>query len=420
MVNRIVGTPDSDTLAGGPGEDLILGKAGNDVLRHGEGGGRDTLRGGGGNDQIFISGQTDEPPVSQTAMGDGGNDTIYFGWGADTVLGGAGNDSFYWNGNFRRFFSEEPTTDLRPDVVEGGNGNDFLSLPLGGLILGEVRLDGAASGTRSLTLDGELAMTIRSVESILLTLPPGASLTAYTGGSGFDLLTLDLGQHRANTGAGDDAATLTLDGLRDVIDLGGGDDRLRLTNAGAQGDTVFDMNDDAVMVGGEELASVTGVQRFESVATSASNEIRVTGTSKANDIFVAAGELTVDAGGGDDELVVGIYDRMPKTLHGGAGFDELQIGFAFLGLDTGTSFRTPQFGDIDMTGTRGTRVKVSVNGDEVLDARSIEQLFVFASPGNDRLIGMDLDDILSGGEGDDTILGKGGMTSCRQARGRTS
>ena len=82
----IVGTQAADVLRGTRGRDVICGLGGND-----------TILGGRGNDVIY---------------GGPGADTINGGAGSDTLRGGSGNDTLQ-------------ARDGRPDVVEGGRGNDL-------------------------------------------------------------------------------------------------------------------------------------------------------------------------------------------------------------------------------------------------------------------------------------------------------
>jgi hypothetical protein len=94
------------------------------------------------------------------------------------------------------------------------------------------------------------------------------------------------------------------------------------------------------------------------------------------------GGFEVNAGGGDDSVIVARGVPIPVTLRGGPGQDRLVGGGADDRLVGGT-------GDDTLIGRAG--------------ADSL-----FGGPGNDRLIGGSGDDLLHGDSGEDTILGGSG------------
>ncbi|MEO1593416.1 MAG: glycerophosphodiester phosphodiesterase family protein, partial [Cyanobacteria bacterium J06632_22] len=113
--NVLIGTDESDTLAGGLGNDIIEGGDGDDVLRgdlnnrspQGSVGGDDFISGGAGNDRIGGKGGNDE------LLGDAGDDQIWGDDGDDILRGGLGNDT------------------LTGDDFSGGIGADTFVLAVG-------------------------------------------------------------------------------------------------------------------------------------------------------------------------------------------------------------------------------------------------------------------------------------------------
>jgi Ca2+-binding RTX toxin-like protein len=102
---HLLGSDAGDILSGGLGDDLINAAAGNDHLYGNEG--NDTLLGGAGDDRIAGGSGNDH------LQGDAGNDTLIGGQGNDTLLGGEGDDGLYGgDGN---------------DLLVGAEGNDTLS-----------------------------------------------------------------------------------------------------------------------------------------------------------------------------------------------------------------------------------------------------------------------------------------------------
>jgi Ca2+-binding RTX toxin-like protein len=91
----------------------------------------------------------------------------------------------------------------------------------------------------------------------------------------------------------------------------------------------------------------------------------------------------VNAGGGDDSVIVGRDVPVPVTLRGGPGGDKL------------------------LGGARSDKL-VGGPGDDLLIGRGGND-WIFGGPGEDRLIGCGGDDELRGGEGKDVLIsGSGG------------
>jgi hypothetical protein len=106
---------------------------------------------------------------------------------------------------------------------------------------------------------------------------------------------------------------------------------------------------------------------------------------KETELLCAAasiGGFEVNAGGGDDSVVVAREVPIPVTLRGGPGQDRLVGGGA------------------------GDRL-VGGNGNDTLVGR-IGADSLFGGPGGDRLIGGSGDDLLHGDSGEDTLLGGSG------------
>lgn len=109
----INGQGGNDNLSGGDGADLIDGGTGDDYLFGGAG--DDVLRGGDNND---------------TCDGWTGNDRIYGGAGNDYLLGWFGNDEIYGEAGQDRLEGEGDNDYLNGgtefDRMFGGDGNDYL------------------------------------------------------------------------------------------------------------------------------------------------------------------------------------------------------------------------------------------------------------------------------------------------------
>lgn len=89
--DKIVGSPQAETIHGANGDDALLGRAGDD-----------RLFGGKGNDRV---------------NGEEGNDNVKGSSGADTVKGGPGNDLV-------RGGDHESANDGKRDVLDCGEGDE--------------------------------------------------------------------------------------------------------------------------------------------------------------------------------------------------------------------------------------------------------------------------------------------------------
>jgi hypothetical protein len=96
----------------------------------------------------------------------------------------------------------------------------------------------------------------------------------------------------------------------------------------------------------------------------------------------AIGGFEVNAGAGDDKVVVDPKVRIPATLRGGPGFDRLDGGG---GADK-------------LIGGSGNDILNGHGGDDSL----------FGGPDNDLLLGGSGNDTLNGGSGDDRLHGQSG------------
>jgi Ca2+-binding RTX toxin-like protein len=93
----------------------------------------------------------------------------------------------------------------------------------------------------------------------------------------------------------------------------------------------------------------------------------------------------VNAGGGDDVVIISPKIAVPATLRGGPGNDRLRAG---AGADK-------------LVGGAGKDVLLGEGGDDWLFGGPLDDM-LYGGPGNDRLVGGPGADFLQGGPGDDT------------------
>ncbi len=312
--NRLVGSSGADTLDGGAGADTMAGGAGDDIYIVQQAtdviqdtAGRDLVRAsisyrlGSGVEDLELTG------TSLSGTGNGYNNLITGGTGADTLDGVSG-----------------------ADTLVGGLGNDLYRLDNAGDLI--VEAAGAGADTVIASIDATLA---DNVEALVLA---GAARhgtgnamdNLLRGSNGADLLEGGLGADTLEGGAG-----------ADTMAGGDGNDSYRVTDVGDVVVETVDGGFDTVIVSSDwTLAdNIEGVQLLGAGH-------RLTGNAAANTVSGNAGADTLDGAEGDDVELGGdgedvlISGAGADTLSGGAGDDRFVLhgGRAhiedFLGHDT--------------------------------------------------------------------------------------
>ena len=398
---HLIGSGNSDRLAGDSRANHIRGGGGDDSVYGGPGGGNDMLWGEGGHDRIF-GGLGDD-----TMYGNGGNDLLSGGPGDDKSYGGMGSDMIY--------ATVGGDGEVNDSVINGdGDTNDPRATDTvsfdkvkRGVHTGENNeLDsGSSDGTPT---DDDAPFTLGT---------DATNIENIIGSSYDDSLRGDSGNNLIEGGDG-----------ADYLDGGSGDgenpDSDTVSYENSDRDVTIELNDTAgtpgIAIGGHAQGDV--IVNFENVTGSRDygDELR------GND-----GNNTLKGLGGDDEIEGGAGS---DTIEGGAGADELHGGTT----DTDTD---NEDGVDDMpdtlsyaTSDAGVSVNLSVNtvsgghaeGDEIavqrgvydhdgdndaetdaLDVSTFES--VIGSMYDDRLTGDHRDNTLNGLAGNDTLRGLAGV-----------
>ena len=395
------------TGSGNARPNLILGGSGNDTLDGA--GGADRLLGGLGDDTYVIDGLdtvieasgagTDTLEVRASAFSLSGypkiENLVYAGTGnfsgagnalGNVITGGAGNDTLSGGaGN---------------DTLDGGAGNDTLDGGLGadvaalGANRGDyrfVRLTSAATpGVRAINDQTGEQDLVRNVERVRFAngdewaVTPGELLVnaaspfadVFQGGEGADRFEGLAGNDTLDGGAGDDTLaggtgndTYVVDSAGDMVIelLGQGNDTVRTALASlALADNV-------------EKLLYTGEAGFAGVGNAAANTL--TGGNGSDTLDGGLGADRLEGGLGDDIYVIeNAADRVIEAL--GAGTDTIRTGRASLSLGF-------------------------VNEAGVALYANVENL-AYTGSGNFRGVGNALDNVLTGGSGNDTLIGGAG------------
>jgi Ca2+-binding RTX toxin-like protein len=458
----VLGSNFNDSFTGGLGDDVLIGD-----------GGADTLVGGEGND--FLSGLTDFGS-GRDAGGIDGADSLSGGNGNDLLRGNSGNDAL--NGGAG---DDNLRGDAGNDTLLGGAGRDFASYRFDelGLASGVSFSLAAVTGILGTLIDdGQGGQdSVSGIETFGIT---GSAFADTLTGSGLeDQIYAGAGDDLLNGGAGNDfiltgeAGNDTIDGGagNDTLEGGDGDDRL----LGAAGADVLDggAGNDSLSGGAgiDEFFGGDGIDavNFEGGAQGARVDL-LTGTV-TNDGFGNAETLVgVESAGGTrfgdimstgrdggligragaDSLTGGDGDNYfspgsgADTVTGGGGSDTLDLSSqqadtrgaqtrgVVVNLVTGSV--TDGWGSIDrvsgveqVLGTGfGDRMTGDADANSLIGGGGADTLA--GGDGNDFIAGfrndsgadpqsLDLADVLTGGNGDDTLRGNGGADNLNGGAG---
>ena len=247
------------------------------------------------------------------------------------------------------------------------------------------------------------------------------------GGSGDDTITTDEGDDLVFDGRG-----------TDVVSTGAGDDEIvgdpdrsaprpyRSTFY----DTFIGGDGDVIITGSGSIDGGDGNDEIIAAHTTNSfpvAELRAVLGGDGDDHLTIDGTYIVDAGAGDDTVIVSVSDRN-TPIQGGDGDDRI-IG------SSGNDVILGGNGDDTILGGGGNDTLMGHQGDDLLVAGSgndvvyggtgADQMFgesggdqLFGSAGDDRLVGGKGDDQLRGGAGRDQLLGKLGDDDLDAGPGR--
>ncbi|MBW4985606.1 hypothetical protein KZZ07_23985 [Mameliella sp. CS4] len=445
------GNEDNDSLEGGPGNDTLDGGEGDDTLRGGEdddwlifSAGADVVDGGAGTDTFDLTGVTANVGMSLTYqwLELDGIGTGVVPSNLETILLGPGDDSVSANtdldtkldggeGNDRLLGLEGNDTLIAGpglDDLDGNQGDDLLvpgpgrDLLVGGR--GTDTLDYSAT-TLGFTLDinpgpaplgGLLYWSIVSSPDPIAEIDQvrGVDFEVILGGAGDDHITAFQTGVTLRGMAGND--TLTGDSGSDFIEGGSGAD---VMDGGSGGDDTvsFDTASGDVLVrlwngrlvSADPIVAGDTITGFESVLTGGGNDT-LEGTQGDNLLVGGAGDDHLTAFAGDDTVLGGdgvdtiLAGAGSDLVDGGPGADVLNGG-GLVGDDTldYSGSTAAVIVDLDRGGQSATGG--TATGDTIAEFQSVTGSALFG----DTLIGSDLNNVMRGLGGDDTLHGLDGF-----------
>lgn len=463
--NIFTGTVEADFVDGLAGNDRISGLGGADWLLGGAG--RDTVLGGADNDTLF-GGAADDNLYGDAGVDTASYETVSGGVDANLLKGIArsaqdGMDRLYLIENLIGGGGADTLTgDTVANQLYGGAGNDWLDGGAGN----DTLYGGTGNDTYFIDASGDVATELanagfdRVVSSVTYTLVANIedlelSGAALVDGYGNDLDNTLLGNRRDNVlsgGIGND--TLTGGAGDDTLTGGAGTDKF-IVDSGV--DTITDLTDSEVLVvmagstakaglastylataatsisGATTLTLANGLNADMTAATGSQGVTLTASLNSLGSVLVGSQRAdTLIGGAGDDQLSGGAGD---DSLNGGGGNDTLTGGTGqdtFV-IDSGIDVVTGLGGSETLKVSSGATALVTVaaayeataatvilgttnvtvaNGLKVSFEKAAGALGVnLTAAGNSAgsfLIGSARADILTGGDGDDTLRGEAG------------
>lgn len=373
MDNRLVGGANNDSLSGLGGNDFLDGGAGDDWLK------------GDGGDDIYV---VDSAGDVVMELADSGTDTVLatlksYALHADLenlVFTGIG--AFVGTGNI---LGNSISSGAGNDVLDGGDGADILTGGAGD----DIYIVDAVSDNIIETA-GEGNDTIRS--SVSLALADNIETLIFTGTGSFSGSGNALGN--LITG-GTSADVLSGAAGGDTLDGGEGDDLL----IGGTGDDIYliDSTNDAIVendLEGNDTARVTTAAYTIGLHVEA-----LTFVSTGNFVGIGNDEANRLTGGGGNDVLTGLGGS--DILVGGAGTDQMVGGTGDDIYDVDEAADTINEYAAEGTDTVRTTLTAYTLGSEV-------EVLTYTGSGAFSGTGNKLDNILSGGIGNDFLLGDDG------------
>ncbi|WP_345263940.1 hypothetical protein [Nocardioides nanhaiensis] len=367
----IVGTAGADVLTGTPGPDVIAGLAG-----------FDRIDGGGGDDVI---------------CGGDGADRLTGGEGDDTLLAGAA-----------RYVSDRGGDGYRPDVLEGGPGDDLLDI-------GPVEPNSVGDSTGVLRYDrapGRVVVDLSAGQASgegadRIVVRPGTRIL----GSPFDDRLVG-GVHGDQIYGGPGSDVVLGNGGNDVLY---GDPEIAGDPAAAgQDDDVAGGPGKDVLLGSQGSDTLRGGPGIDDLQAYGAGAQQVLGGPDQDFVYVNVDASTgwrLEGGGAvGDSLTVYLPGQRPGRQPV-VGVDllreRLSLGGVAIGSVTG-------FGRVAV-GERVPLRLVGTDGPEVVAGSVDAPLVARTRGGNDRVLGSHRADLIDTGAGRDEVDGSLGRDTCRRA-----
>lgn len=382
VANTLVGGAGNDTLRGGGGADMLAGGGGNDSyeitsalegISENEGEGVDTVRTAlaswtlDANVEVLVYAGT----VAFTGTGNAGANTLSGGVAADTLDGGAGGDTLI-----------------------GGAGNDTYVVDDAGDVVSETASGGVdtivAMGSGYALTNATNVENLRYGGSGSFAGTGDGAANTLTGGVGDDTLDGGAGRDGLIGGAGNDTYVVDNDGDVVVEGVGQGQDRVITMQAACTlGDNI-------------EILQFGGSGAFTGMGNAAANTLN---GGAGNDTLSGGGGTDTLAGGGGDDLYLVTSGLETLSEGAGAGFDTVRTSVNAWTLAANVeAFTFTGSGSVTVTGNAGFNLLLTGNGADTLDGCAGADLML-GGGGDDTYVVDAGDQVVElPGEGTDTAV----------------
>jgi Ca2+-binding RTX toxin-like protein len=407
----MMGNAGDDSMYGADGEDWVEGNEGSDLIEGGEG--NDILSGGNLLEifgplmaesplapvilfpQIDFDGLLGDLDGKDTIHGQGGEDIAFGGGNDDIVTGGEGEDALYGDApgllefiNLMQNGSGDPDTlealVSGDDSIEGNEGEDYIE--------GGFGHDTILGGTENDELFGDWGLSLNLGVGPSVIIPISDADTVFDalghadsmlGGTGSDRM---YGQGGDDTMFGGDNDEDVIDGS-DIMYGGAGNDRMN----GELGDDYMDGGDgNDTMLGSAPTNSISDAD----IMLGEDGQDLMYGYDGSDGMSGGNGDDTM-YGGDENDYMEGGSDS--DVMHGEEGNDSMAGGNAAALWTPLTAFAIDPDGYSDAP-TSDDYVIADLGDDSDDDTMT-------GGEGNDTVVGMADDDSLSGGNGDDLLFG---------------
>ncbi|HKP25759.1 MAG TPA: PQQ-dependent sugar dehydrogenase [Dongiaceae bacterium] len=395
LANSLDGRAGNDTLRGGAGNDVyIVDQAGDVVDEQGNADIGDEVKSASvllaaiaGIEHYAFTGT-----AAWTFAGNGSDNRVSGGSGADSLDGASGNDTLLGNGG-----NDTLAGGLGKDSLDGGLGNDLMKGGAGD----DLYVVNAAGDKIDEDGNADAADLVRASISVnLATLGGGfiedatlvgAAAINVTGNVGINHL---VGNDGANTLNGDKGADILEGGKgADTYDVDDDGDQVIETIAGAAGG--IDLVRSTVSFGlgaNVEKLTLLGSDNIDATGNTLKNTLL--GNTGANILDGGAGNDAMTGGKGDDTYVVdALGDTVIEAAGGGTDLVQSSITYSLASRINVENLELTGIGKIAGTGNALANVITGNDGDNTLNGAA----------GNDTLTGGEGIDRLTGGTGRDSF-----------------
>ncbi|MFT7580389.1 MAG: Ca2+-binding RTX toxin-like protein [Myxococcota bacterium] len=334
-----------------------------------------------------------------TVNGGAGSDTITGGSGDDTLSGGDGDDTFKSavGADGADTFNGGPGT----DTVDYSNRTGDLTVTIDG-----TANDGLAAETDDVEVDvedivggqGDDTLTGSNVSNVI---EGGDGADTLSGGPGNADCTLDVDSLKGDDGA-------------DIFDQGSAADCGDSMTGGAGDDTAtYATRTNALTITINNTANDGETDELDNVRTDIEAIIggtvadTITGSTGDDVITGGLGDDILSGGSGDDTFLQGAVTSGADVLNGGTGVDTVDYSARTADLTITTCADNAATSGNSTVGDCATpNDGLAAEADNVINVEGI-----IAGSGDDNITGCELDEVLEGKAGADTIAGGGGADS---------